>query len=218
MNHITVVTDDLTAGELAELLAWLGRVHRRRHPEPCDFHSPGPSSVVRGPLSDRDQAEPPPPASATHGPRTTDHGPKDDAPKNGRELWGWVKDQPELLARAEARQGPALAPPDHRLDRPAGARGVRRAERASAAGSSPMGGRDVMTHPCLWPGCPARVQIQLLMCRAHWFALPKRLRDPIRAAYRPGQEVDFDPSDAYMDAPIAVRDWIARTTHEDRPR
>jgi hypothetical protein len=46
-------------------------------------------------------------------------------------------------------------------------------------------------------------------CRAHWYALPKTIRDAIWAAYLPGQENRMDPSADYLDAARAAQDWIA---------
>ena len=45
-------------------------------------------------------------------------------------------------------------------------------------------------------------------CRAHWFKLPKPLRDRIWATYDPGQEIDGSPTEAYLDAAEAVQEWI----------
>lgn len=49
---------------------------------------------------------------------------------------------------------------------------------------------------------------KLLMCRPHWFRLPKRLRDDIWMTYEIGQEVSMTPSDEYLDAAHAVAAWI----------
>lgn len=45
-------------------------------------------------------------------------------------------------------------------------------------------------------------------CKRHWMLLPKRLRDRVWAAYRPGQEDAMDPSDEYLDAAAEVQRWI----------
>ena len=45
-------------------------------------------------------------------------------------------------------------------------------------------------------------------CRAHWFALPKRLRDAVWAAYRPGQEESMDVSAEYLAVAEDVQVWI----------
>lgn len=57
-----------------------------------------------------------------------------------------------------------------------------------------------MSHVCHAEGCNVPVRPSLLMCRRHWYMVPKPIRDWIWAAYRPGQEVTKDPSDEYMEA------------------
>lgn len=64
-------------------------------------------------------------------------------------------------------------------------------------------------HACHWPGCGQQVPPAMWGCRAHWFRLPRRLRELIWATYRPGQEIDMRPSDAYLDAATQVQQWIA---------
>lgn len=63
-------------------------------------------------------------------------------------------------------------------------------------------------HACHWPTCRTRVSPSLWGCSEHWFALPKRLRDKIWAAYEPGQETRKDPSPAYIEAALEVQTWI----------
>jgi hypothetical protein len=46
-----------------------------------------------------------------------------------------------------------------------------------------------------------------MMCKPHWYTLPKSLRDRIWATYRPGQEVTKDPSDEYLVVFHEVRQW-----------
>jgi hypothetical protein len=65
-----------------------------------------------------------------------------------------------------------------------------------------------MKHTCHWPGCHKEILPKLAMCPTHWFRLPKKLRDLIWATYRPGQEVDKKPSEAYTAAALTVRAWI----------
>ena len=43
---------------------------------------------------------------------------------------------------------------------------------------------------------------------ALWFLLPKRLRDKIWAAYKPGQEITMTPSAEYLAVAKEVQDWI----------
>lgn len=66
-----------------------------------------------------------------------------------------------------------------------------------------------MTHTCHWPDCNKPVPPAMWGCRAHWFALPKRLRDRIWATYQPGQEITKTPSAEYLAAAREVQDWIA---------
>ena len=75
---------------------------------------------------------------------------------------------------------------------------VRRAIRSGETGG----------HHCHWPGCKAKCAPAAWGCRAHWYSLPKRLRDKVWATYRPGQEVSKDPSDAYLAVADEVQQWI----------
>ena len=52
-------------------------------------------------------------------------------------------------------------------------------------------------------------------CRVHWFKLPARIRKDIWDTYRPGQEIDKEPSQAYRDAARAAQDWIKEQEHAD---
>lgn len=65
-----------------------------------------------------------------------------------------------------------------------------------------------MTHTCHWPGCKTPVPPKMWGCRAHWFSLPKRLRDLIWATYVPGQEITRTPSPEYIEAANQVQTWI----------
>jgi hypothetical protein len=65
------------------------------------------------------------------------------------------------------------------------------------------------THACHWPGCPVQVPPAMWGCRAHWFSLPKSLRDRIWNTYMPGQEENVRlVSLEYTEAARAVQDWI----------
>ena len=66
-----------------------------------------------------------------------------------------------------------------------------------------------VAHTCHWPGCGEHVPPKLWGCRAHWSKLPKRLRDKIWATYRPGQEIDKNPSAEYLAVAREVQGWIA---------
>lgn len=55
-------------------------------------------------------------------------------------------------------------------------------------------------HRCHATGCQAAVPPEMLMCKRHWFSLPKHLRDAVRRTYRPGQCDDWRISSEYADA------------------
>ncbi|MGD9797565.1 MAG: hypothetical protein AB7V15_05585 [Acidimicrobiia bacterium] len=63
-------------------------------------------------------------------------------------------------------------------------------------------------HGCHWPGCETQVPPAMWGCKAHWFKLPKRLRDAIWDEYVPGQEARMDPSDEYLTVAREVQAWI----------
>lgn len=63
-------------------------------------------------------------------------------------------------------------------------------------------------HACHWPGCGQQVPPAMWGCRAHWFRLPRALRDRIWDAYVPGQEQRLDPSDDYLNVAREVQEWI----------
>lgn len=69
-------------------------------------------------------------------------------------------------------------------------------------------------HVCHWPGCGKQVPPAMWGCSFHWFRLPKRLRDKVWAAYRPGQEKDMRPSRDYVVIAREVQEWI-QTTYGD---
>lgn len=55
-----------------------------------------------------------------------------------------------------------------------------------------------MNHICHAPGCIIFVPPRMFMCKPHWFSLPKKIRNAIWREYRPGQEIDKDPSFRYL--------------------
>lgn len=73
-----------------------------------------------------------------------------------------------------------------------------------------LGQTQTRRHHCHWPGCDKQVPPAMWGCKAHWFALPKHLRDRIWETYVPGQEVTMTPDDDYLAAARAVQDWIAQ--------
>lgn len=71
-------------------------------------------------------------------------------------------------------------------------------------------------HHCHWPGCEEQVPPAKWGCYRHWMLLPKRLRDAIWAAYKPGQEKTMmRPSREYVRVAQEVQDWI-RSNYNDR--
>jgi transcriptional regulator with XRE-family HTH domain len=63
-------------------------------------------------------------------------------------------------------------------------------------------------HHCHWPGCDKQVPPAMWGCKAHWFRLPKALRDRVWRTYAPGQEVDMTPSEEYLQVADDVQRWI----------
>lgn len=59
-------------------------------------------------------------------------------------------------------------------------------------------------HLCHAEGCTLEVPPRMLMCRRHWFMVPKPLQARVWATYRAGQEIDKNPSGAYMEAQRAA--------------
>lgn len=64
-------------------------------------------------------------------------------------------------------------------------------------------------HECHWPGCGLLVPPSMWGCSAHWYALPKHLRDRMWKAYKPGQEITKRPSLEYVNVARDVQEWIA---------
>lgn len=75
-----------------------------------------------------------------------------------------------------------------------------------------MEGR-VTTHTCHAKGCQVPVAPKMLMCRKHWYMIPKPLRDAVWAEYRPGQEIDKRPSAEYLKV---MRAAIAAVAEKER--
>lgn len=59
-------------------------------------------------------------------------------------------------------------------------------------------------HTCHARGCTVVVPPRMLMCRSHWRMVPRPLQQDVWAHYRPGQEVDKQPTSAYLDAADAA--------------
>lgn len=67
-----------------------------------------------------------------------------------------------------------------------------------------------MAHTCHAAGCEARVPPEMFMCKRHWFMLPKRIRDRIWAAYRPGQCDDWEISHVYAETAKEAVTWLGQ--------
>jgi len=63
-------------------------------------------------------------------------------------------------------------------------------------------------HECHWPGCTIDVPAKHWGCNEHWALLPNRLKVTILAAYVPGQDLETNPSPAYVSAANALHSWI----------
>ena len=65
-----------------------------------------------------------------------------------------------------------------------------------------------MQHTCHWITCNVAVPPKMWGCKKHWFKLPLALRREVWRNYRPGQEIDKNPSRAYIETALKVRRWI----------
>lgn len=72
-------------------------------------------------------------------------------------------------------------------------------------------------HTCHWPGCTKQVPPAMWGCSSHWFKLPAEIRDMIWVTYRPGQEIDMNPSAAYLAAADAAQQWIREYLEKNSP-
>ena len=67
---------------------------------------------------------------------------------------------------------------------------------------------DLSKRPCSWPGCDKLVDRRMWGCTSHWFKLPTAIRKRIWETFRPGQELDGNPSVEYLDAFRNAHTWI----------
>lgn len=74
-----------------------------------------------------------------------------------------------------------------------------------------------MSHTCHALGCERVVPPKMFMCRRHWWMLDPNTRGLVWLHYRPGQEVDKNPSDAYLavalDAITEIADREGKNAH-----
>jgi len=64
-------------------------------------------------------------------------------------------------------------------------------------------------HTCHAEGCAKRVPPRFLMCAPHWYMVPNELQAEVYRHYRPGQEIDKQPSPEYLQAARAVIEAVA---------
>lgn len=73
-----------------------------------------------------------------------------------------------------------------------------------------------MAHHCHAAGCSANVPPQMLMCKRHWFMVPKAIQSRVWATYREGQCDDWNITHAYAAAArAAVRAAALRENRTD---
>ena len=65
-------------------------------------------------------------------------------------------------------------------------------------------------HHCHARGCKVHVPPEMLMCKRHWYMVPKAIRDRVWATYRPGQCEDMQFSQAWSDAVDAAIQAVAQ--------
>ena len=61
-----------------------------------------------------------------------------------------------------------------------------------------------MMHTCHAKNCKVVVPPKLLMCKRHWYMVPRDLRAAVWAEYMPGQEIRKDPTREYLEAANAA--------------
>lgn len=64
-------------------------------------------------------------------------------------------------------------------------------------------------HTCHAKACTTDVDPSNFMCLPHWRMLPAPMRDAIKALYRPGHEIDNEPSAEYLAIARAAVDAVA---------
>ncbi len=64
-------------------------------------------------------------------------------------------------------------------------------------------------HHCHARGCGVATKPEMLMCRRHWFMVPKPIRDRVWATYRVGQCDDKQPSSEWHAAADAAIQAVA---------
>lgn len=71
-----------------------------------------------------------------------------------------------------------------------------------------------LVHRCHARGCIKAVPPKLLMCLRHWRMVPRDVQARIWATYRPGQEIDKNPTDEYL---TVMDQAIEAVAQKERP-
>lgn len=66
-----------------------------------------------------------------------------------------------------------------------------------------------MSHTCHADGCHAAVPPKLFMCLKHWRMVPRDMQRAIWRHYRPGQEIDKQPSTTYVQVAKAAIEAVS---------
>lgn len=66
-----------------------------------------------------------------------------------------------------------------------------------------------LKHTCHALGCQVSVPPEMLMCRRHWFMVPKAIRDRVWSSYRRGQCDDKSPSREWLKAAKEAIRYVA---------
>ena len=74
------------------------------------------------------------------------------------------------------------------------------------------------THHCHAIGCNKPVPPKMLMCKRHWAMVPPPLRQEVWRHYRPGQEVDKNPSPEYLAAAKAAIAAVCKAESDTLPK
>lgn len=72
-------------------------------------------------------------------------------------------------------------------------------------------------HSCHAYGCDTTVPPKMFMCLRHWRMLPKAMQREVWGAYRPGQEIDKQPSALYLAVTRRAIAFIADREHMPIP-
>lgn len=81
--------------------------------------------------------------------------------------------------------------------------------------SPPAAGRPEGAHHCHARGCKVSVPPEMLMCRPHWYKVPKKIRDAVWEHYREGQCDDMEFTEEWNRAADAAIGGVA--VAEGRP-